>query len=203
MKKMDIRVKRTYQMLNDALASLLKEKSFEDLTVLEICDAAGVHRATFYKHFVDKYDFLNTCFRMKIDELGFENMEHSITPDGMRKNITRILYKVLLFVEANKGFLFAVSTDKSASSFNDILTTAIASLIEEKINSNPLLADSLDHQVPMIANYYAGAVVGLIKWWAKTDAPCTVQDFLEFVQPKVREFCNYFKPYFPRRSEAV
>ena len=203
MKKMDIRVKRTYQLLNDALANLLKEKSFEDLTVLEICDAAGVHRATFYKHFVDKYDFLNTCFRMKIDDLGFENMDPSQTTESMRKNITRIIYKVLLFVETNKDFLVAVSTDKAASSFHDILTTAIASLIEEKIKSNPLLTDSLDHQVPMIANYYAGAVVGLIKWWSKSESPCTVQDFLEFTQPKVREFSNYFKPYFPKRSEAV
>ena len=203
MKKMDIRVKRTYQLLNDALANLLKVKSFEDLTVLEICDAAGVHRATFYKHFVDKYDFLNTCFRMKIDDLGFENMDPSQTTESMRKNITRIIYKVLLFVETNKDFLAAVSTDKAASSFHDILTTAIASLIEEKIKSNPLLTDSLDHQVPMIANYYAGAVVGLIKWWSKSESPCTVQDFLEFTQPKVREFSNYFKPYFPKRSEAV
>ena len=199
MKKMDIRVKRTYQMLNDALARLVNEKSFEDLTVLEICDAAGVHRATFYKHFVDKYDFLNTCFKMKIDELGFDKMEHSFTPDTMRKNITRIIYKVLLFMEENKDFLAAVSTDKAASSFNDILTTAIASFIEDKIKANPILTDGLAHHVPMIANYYAGGIVGLIKWWAKADSPCTVQDFLEFVQPKVREFCNYFKPYFPKK----
>ena len=203
MKKMDIRVKRTYQLLNEALANLLKEKSFEDLTVLEICDAAGVHRTTFYTHFVDKYDFLNTCFKMKIDELGFDKMEHSFTPETMRKNITRIIYKVLMFADANKDFLIAVSTDKAASSFNDILSSAIASLIEEKINANPLLADVLDHQTPMIANYYAGAIVGLIKWWTKSETPCTIQDFLEFIQPKVRDFCNYFKPYFPKKPQAV
>ena len=59
MKKMDVRVRKTYQMLGEALSELLKEKSFEDLTVLEICEKAGIHRATFYKHFVDKYDFLS------------------------------------------------------------------------------------------------------------------------------------------------
>ena len=195
MKKMDVRVKRTYQMLNDSLARLVREKSFEDLTVLEICEEAGVHRATFYKHFVDKYDFLNTCFKMKIDELGFEGTQHSFTADSMRKNITRILYNVLVFVDTNKEFLFAVSTDKSASSFYDILSGAIAAFIEERIGSNPAIVEGLGSQLEMIANYYAGAVVGLIKWWTRTDSPCTVQDFLEFTQPRIREFCNYFKPY--------
>ena len=33
----DIRVRRTYDQLTDALIKLLAQKSFDDLTVLEIC----------------------------------------------------------------------------------------------------------------------------------------------------------------------
>ena len=35
----------------------------------EICEAANVHRATFYKHFNDKYEFLNFCFDNELSKI--------------------------------------------------------------------------------------------------------------------------------------
>ena len=134
MKKMDVRVKKTYTLLNDALLRLLKEKSFADLTVLEICDEANVHRATFYKHFVDKYDFLDSCFRMKIDELSFDTGDRITTPETLKRHINRMISNILLFVEKNKALFFSVSSDKYASSFNDILSNAISNYIEERMS---------------------------------------------------------------------
>ena len=52
----DPRVKRTRKLLQDALVELLGEKSFDAITVQDIAARATVNRATFYVHFVDKYD---------------------------------------------------------------------------------------------------------------------------------------------------
>ena len=82
----DIRVRRTYNQLTEALIKLLAQKSFDDLTVLEICNQANVHRATFYKHFVDKHDFLNCCFKMKLAELDFEKSDNNISIEQMKEN---------------------------------------------------------------------------------------------------------------------
>ena len=68
MRKMDIRVIRTQEQLIASLVRLLADKSFEELSVSEICDNAQVHRATFYKHFNDKYEFLNFCFDNELSE---------------------------------------------------------------------------------------------------------------------------------------
>ena len=54
----DFRITKTKQALVEAFTSLILEKKFESITVNELCDRAGVRRATFYKHFEDKYDFL-------------------------------------------------------------------------------------------------------------------------------------------------
>ena len=54
----DLRVRKTKKALNDAFVSLLREKGFDQLTVNELCDKAGIRRATFYKHFADKFAFL-------------------------------------------------------------------------------------------------------------------------------------------------
>lgn len=192
MKKTDVRVKRTYKLLSDALARLLQSKSFEDLTVLEICEEADVHRATFYKHFVDKYDFLNTCIKIKLEDLSFEKIESSNSPEMMRKSIRRMFSNVLLFVEHNKDFFSAVSSDKYSASLNDTLCGAISSFIEERLRMRKDIEKSIGPQIPMIANYYAGAIVGLIKWWAKEENSCSVHEFMSFTQAKINEFCYYF-----------
>ena len=54
----DLRVRKTKKALNDAFVALLRERSFDQITVNELCDAAGIRRATFYKHFADKFAFL-------------------------------------------------------------------------------------------------------------------------------------------------
>jgi AcrR family transcriptional regulator len=52
----DPRVKRTRKLLQDALLELLAEKSFDAITVQDIAERSTVNRATFYAHFVDKYE---------------------------------------------------------------------------------------------------------------------------------------------------
>lgn len=54
----DPRVLRTRRLLQDAFASLIQEKDFESITVRDIAERATVNRATFYAHFVDKYEIL-------------------------------------------------------------------------------------------------------------------------------------------------
>ena len=72
MRKIDVRVIRTYDQLSKSLISLLTKKSFDDISVSEICDSAQVHRATFYKHFNDKFEFLNFCFSNELSKIGFD-----------------------------------------------------------------------------------------------------------------------------------
>lgn len=61
--KIDPRVRRTRQMLQQSMSELLKEKEFVDITVQDITDRADLNRATFYKHFLDKYELLNAIVR--------------------------------------------------------------------------------------------------------------------------------------------
>lgn len=70
--KTDPRVKRTRQLLQQAMIELLQEKSFESVTVQEIAARAEVNRATFYAHYVDKnalvYAMVREMFAEKLDE---------------------------------------------------------------------------------------------------------------------------------------
>ena len=54
--KTDRRVLRTRDTLGDALIDLMQEKPFEEITVQQVLDRAGVGRSTFYVHYRDKDD---------------------------------------------------------------------------------------------------------------------------------------------------
>ena len=55
-KKLTIGASRTLYSLQQAMFSLLCEKSFEEIAVGELCEKAMLPRATFYNYFDDKYD---------------------------------------------------------------------------------------------------------------------------------------------------
>ena len=61
-KKEDKRVIKTKRDLRNALADLLKKKSYSNITVCDVCEEAQINRMTFYKHYIDKADLLNDLF---------------------------------------------------------------------------------------------------------------------------------------------
>lgn len=57
----DPRIRRTRQLLQGALWSLLKTKSFDEISVQDLTEAATVNRATFYDHYTDKFGLLEAA----------------------------------------------------------------------------------------------------------------------------------------------
>src|ERR1017187_10670365 len=66
---LDPRVKRTRQMLQCALAKLLIEKEFDQISVQDITDAATLNRATFYDHYDDRFALLECLVGSRFSEL--------------------------------------------------------------------------------------------------------------------------------------
>lgn len=62
---MDRRIKKTKQALNQALFTLLDEKTFQQITITDIVTVADVNRGTFYKHYRDKEELLDSILLMK------------------------------------------------------------------------------------------------------------------------------------------
>ena len=65
----DPRVLRSRRMLMDALARLLNEKEFDDISIQEIADEATLNRATFYLHYPDKNALLQAMTAARFREL--------------------------------------------------------------------------------------------------------------------------------------
>lgn len=68
--KKDRRVKRTKKMIRDALSELMKNKTFEEISVTDITTKADINRGTFYLHYEDKYDLLEQSEEEIIQEIN-------------------------------------------------------------------------------------------------------------------------------------
>jgi AcrR family transcriptional regulator len=65
----DPRILRSRRMLMEALARLLNQKEFDDISIQEIADEATLNRATFYLHYPDKDALLNAMTAARFSEL--------------------------------------------------------------------------------------------------------------------------------------
>lgn len=75
--QLDPRIKRTRELLKQALISLMMEKSFQAITVQDIAQKATVNRVTFYAHFADKFELLEYTMRE-----GFRQKLYARLPEG-------------------------------------------------------------------------------------------------------------------------
>ncbi|MHA7962691.1 TetR/AcrR family transcriptional regulator [Paenibacillus sp. CAU 1782] len=71
----DRRIMRTRQTIIESLIKLVRRKAFQSITVRDITDLANVNRTTFYAHYTDKYDLLDSVMGEKLQLLKKELME--------------------------------------------------------------------------------------------------------------------------------
>ena len=67
----DPRMRRTRQLLQSALQTLMRARSFDEISVQDIAEAATVNRATFYDHYTDRHSLLEA-----IVSGGFHKLLH-------------------------------------------------------------------------------------------------------------------------------
>jgi len=90
--KLDPRVKRTRSLILQAFGELLAEKGFDAISVQDVTDKVEINRATFYKHFVDKYALLDytikELFKKEIEKRTLDTCHY--TPENLRSLILAV-----------------------------------------------------------------------------------------------------------------
>lgn len=68
-RKMDRRIERTRAAIVSAMVELMREQDYEDITVTQIAQRAGVDRKTFYLHYPSKDALLHAMERERAEQL--------------------------------------------------------------------------------------------------------------------------------------
>lgn len=162
--KKDLRVQKTYKALATSLFQLLKQKPFEDITVKELCDLAVVRRATFYKHFGDKYEFAIFIIRQLQSEFYATNI---ISSDGIRSKAFYIdvLRKTILFIDQNEKLIFSILESNKNTLLIDTLSEEISYNLNTKLQEDLQNGAKLPTNTEILANFFTGAILQTVRWW--------------------------------------
>jgi Transcriptional regulator len=180
-KKEDLRVRRTYKLLSQALLSLLLEKSFEEIFVTDICERAMVHRTTFYKHFEDKYHLLDFCVKELIGNFDREEDYQINSSETMKDYYMNLIRKSLIYMSENKDLLMTGILRAGNNSALPMLHRSVYNLIETKLHDNEKLG--FYHTIPrtIIAQFYAGALISASIWWLENDTSISIDQMVQYI----------------------
>lgn len=156
--KRDRRVVRTRDKLGDALVALLHEKHFEEITVQDVLDRAGVGRSTFYAHYRDKQDL----FLSDVEDF----LEWVSTALNRQNAAPKRLLPVREFFEHIRQMReFHAALSKSGK-LDDVLALArgfFARSIEERLTLARL--QMTPERRSAQAHALAGSLCSLLDWW--------------------------------------
>lgn len=85
-------------------SDLLETKSFDNITIQDLCEKANVRRSTFYRHFNDKYDLLNHIVGTLIEYFRTLHLPE-IDPKDPRQFFNKFMKDILLFISDNKAMV--------------------------------------------------------------------------------------------------
>lgn len=173
--------------MNEALIALLKKKSFEYITVSEICKTAGVNRSTFYLHYENLGDLLSETSRHLIDEFisYFDSNPAAILPDIAQCDKTelnfvsdRYLIPYLTYIKDNKEFFSTALSNTKSLGFENVYKDMFRHLF------NPILQryNYPPENRKYVMMYYLNGITAIITQWLEDGCEKSVTDIFSIVQ---------------------
>jgi AcrR family transcriptional regulator len=167
----DCRIRRTRKLLWEALLTLLEEHSLEQISVADICEEALLNRTTFYKHFENKYALF--AYGMKYDQEPFEKkLLHAATSEA-GEQLSR---QVLEMMASHQHYYKLLLIGKEEKQLSTLLRHQIAKQIEIKLVKDQNEGRSFSTPLPIIAQFYAGAILALATWWLENETPISAEE---------------------------
>ena len=177
MEKVDLRILKTKNSLYLALINLMKEKSFEEIKVSDICSKALVNRSTFYSHYDDKYELLQDCIKDLKESLSSE-LKKNTTISSTKEYYIEMIKLFLNHIEDKKDTYLAIAINNRNSILIDILYDVIDKDIIEHLYDH-----YNDKEVPLsiVTKFYLGAVVSIALNWIQNINKYTKEEIIDYL----------------------
>jgi len=179
--KIDPRVIRTHQSIEQAFLQLIDQKGFQSISVQDITALAGVNRATFYAHFPDKYALLDHSiqhrFREEIEKRMLDACQFST------ENLRALIIVVCEFVGDAHAHC-AVSEPQ----FQSLIETQVRSQIYELINhwyENIPMGEKIPVARERAATAASWVIYGLASEWSRNKRMPPSEQYAQEVLPLV------------------
>lgn len=168
--KTDRRIKITKQAIRESLLELMLQYPLPKISVKMICESADINRSTFYAHYKDQYDLLETIQSEVVEGIR-QYILHKDFIIHHTKIATPVLIQILEYAKANQN-LFKVLLNHN----NGLgLQQEFMFLANEKTQEEITEANRLDEATTRyIGIFEIAGVISIMREWMNqgcTEAP--------------------------------
>lgn len=161
--KTDARVRYTKKVIKDVFLKLLLKKPVEKITVTEICEAAEINRATFYKHYQDVYDLKEKLENEVYD--NFMNELRQIEEKGLRGTMISILETLR---ENLTAYAALCGSDAHTGLANRMISTCYEMFAQKNVAELKTPDGNSEYMQKLTYAYISAGSSGIIRYWAQT-----------------------------------
>ncbi len=156
--KEDLRVIKTKKAIEDAFISLVEEKGFENVKIIDIAKRANVNRNTIYLHYSSK-DMIIEDLVDKVFTSGIVTLEPNAYLKGKysKRNLYELFLKMFTLIYEQIELYRIVLTDQNLSGY---LTLRL-----KKVKSFVLSSLKPTFKNEIIVEYVVSGVFGIIRNW--------------------------------------
>ncbi len=169
--KLDLRIVKTQKKLALALAEMMAEMPFDDITVFDLCERANIRRATFYKHYNDKYDFFKGVTLRLIEDFS-NSLVSQDNPFSPVNYFTRFVHSVIVYFEKRPVVLSNLLASNTFPVMYDIVTSCTHSALVERLYSMQRSGTCFATDITFTANFINGGIAKImLDWFKSPDLP--------------------------------
>ena len=169
-RRLDPRAQRTRDRLGDALVELIQQKPFDDITVQDVLDRAGVSRSTFYVHYRDKHDL----FLSDVDEF-LDMAANALALAGDTSERVAGVREFFAHVGSARPLYSALVAAGRIHDFLELAQGHFARGIERRLAASPRARDASPETRAILAHGFAAAMLSMLTWWLERGTPTTPQ----------------------------
>ena len=179
----DLRITKTKKALYIALLDLMKEETFENIKVSDICEKALINRSTFYAHYSDKYELVSSFIKNLTDELKWEleKNEHISTSKAYYLEMLRLFFS---HVEKQKEAYASILINNR----NSIMMDMVYKTLDEDIKKHLPLKTEIPSDI--VSKFYLGAVFNIGVEWLNSNNQYTKEEIMHYLDLLIPDLSN-------------
>lgn len=185
----DRRVRKTKKLLRDGLAQLMNEKPIKNITVRELSELVDINRGTFYLHYKDIYDMVESIQNEMFEEFYKVFDEYEV--DGSKKTLTSVLADIFEHIAAESDIVVALIGKNGSALFVDRLKN----IVKEKCLSSMYYEMNVGKTTELKYFYHfaVSGFIGIFQEWLNGGMKETPQEMAEITANMMFKGINSIK----------